>query len=158
MKRNNKETRSYVQGLRLFSKLLPKNTKNILKKNGHNYLEIIKRWNDLMESNIANSSYPKSVKINSDKKNNTLVLAVKRGNEILIEYSKKEIIDKINSFFGYCYINKIRLESVNSTVKEKRNKHHLVQFSGKFEKQIKQIKSKDIKQSFIKLLSAIKNE
>ena len=47
MKRNNKETRSYVQGLRLFSKLLPKNTKNILRKNGHNYLEIIKRWNDL---------------------------------------------------------------------------------------------------------------
>ena len=46
--------------------------------------------------------------------NGTLVLAVKRGNEITVEYSKKEIINKINSYFGYRLINEIRLKTFNS--------------------------------------------
>ena len=31
----------------------------------------------------------------------------RRGNEIDVEYSKKEIISKINSYFGYQLINEI---------------------------------------------------
>ena len=57
-----------------------------------------------MEKNIAEFSYPKSIKMKKGKKWN-INLAVKRGNEIIIEYSKKEIIKKINSYFGY-QINK----------------------------------------------------
>ena len=49
-------------------------------------------------------------------KNGTLVLAVKRGNEIDIEYSKKEIINKINSYFGYKLINEIKNENIKNSL------------------------------------------
>ena len=42
-----------------------------------------------------------------------MVLAFERGDEIDVEYSKKEIINKINSYFGYKLINQIKLRSSN---------------------------------------------
>ena len=34
---------------------------------------------------------------------------VKRGHEVDVEYSKKLIIDKMNTFFGYNVVEKIKL-------------------------------------------------
>jgi len=154
IKRNNKESISYVQGLRLFGKTLPKEAKNILKKKGYNYSEIIGKWNNLVGKDISNCAYPKTVKTNLNEKGATLVLAVKRGNEIIIEYSKKNIIDKINSYFGYKYLNKIRLESTNSGFKK--IKSNIGKFADKFEKKIKQIKDERIKNSLKELVNAMK--
>ena len=158
IKRNNKETNTYLQGLRPFSKSLPKNVKIMLKKNGYGYSEIISRWNNLVGNEIATSSYPKSIKIAVNNENNTLVLEVKRGSEVLIEYSKNQIIDKINSFFGYRYINKIRLESTNTEIKKKKNIHNLSKFYNNFEKKVKEIKNKNIQESFFKLIKSIRDE
>ena len=44
-KQNNKESKTYVQGLRPFGNTLPRGIKGILKKNGYNYSEIINKWN-----------------------------------------------------------------------------------------------------------------
>jgi hypothetical protein len=153
---NNNKTKTYLQGLRLFSRSLPKGAKNILKKNGYNYSEIISKWSSLMNKNIANSAYPKSIKINLGNENATLVLAVKRGNEVLIEYSKKEIIDKINTYFGYNFLCGVRLESINSETKIKKNKKKLDVFSEKIEKKIKQIKNQNIQKAFFELINEIK--
>lgn len=153
---NNNKTKTYLQGLRLFSRSLPKGAKNILKKNGYNYSEIISKWSSLMNKNIANSAYPKSIKINLGNENATLVLAVKRGNEVLIEYSKKEIIDKINTYFGYNFLSGVRLESINSETKIKKNKKKLDVFSEKIEKKIKQIKNQNIQKAFFELINEIK--
>ena len=157
MRRNNKETASYVQGLRSFNKLLPKTIKNILKKSGYNYLEIINNWDKLMGIDIAKVCYPKSIRKGPGSLNNTLTLTVKRGNEILIEYSKKKIIEKINSYFGYSFIDKIYLKSENSEAKKKKINNSLIRFSSKFEKEIKQIKNQKVKESFDKLIIVIKN-
>ena len=40
-KQNNKETKTYVQGLRPFGNTLPRGIRGILRKNGYNYSEII---------------------------------------------------------------------------------------------------------------------
>ena len=96
-KQNNKESKTYVQGLRPFGNTLPRGVKGILKKNGYNYSEIISKWKMLVGKNIANCSYPKSIKMSKGNSNGTLVIAVKRGNEIDIEYSKKDIMDKIHT-------------------------------------------------------------
>ena len=85
-----------------------------------------------------------------------LTLAITRGNEINIEYSKKEIIDKINTYFGYNFLSGVRLESINSETKEKKNKHNLDVFSEKIEKKIKQIKSQNIQKAFFELINVIK--
>jgi len=157
-KQNNKESKSYVQGLRPFGSTLPRGLKGILKKNGYNYSEIISKWSVLMDKEISSCSYPKSIKMIKGNNNGILVLAVKRGNEINIEYSKKEIINKINSYFGYRLINEIRLQSLNSEIKKNKSRETSNKFIQNFEKKIDQIKSNKIKNSLSKLLKAIKNE
>ena len=133
-KQNNKESKSYVQGLRPFGNTLPRGVKGILKKSGYNYSEIISKWNLLVGKDISSCAYPKSIKMTKDDTNGLLVLAVKRGNEITVEYSKKEIINKINSYFGYRLINEIRLKTINSEIKKVKNKNILKKFSKNFEK------------------------
>ena len=157
-KRNNKESKTYVQGLRVFGNTLPRGLKGILKKSGFNYSEIIGKWNTLVGKEIGNYCYPKSIKMRKGTTNGILVLSVKRGNEIIIEYSKKEIINKINSYFGYQLINEVRLESFNSQNTNVRKKNKSNQFFQDFEKKINEIKSEDIKNSLSELLSAIKND
>ena len=119
-KQNNKESKNFVQGLRSFGNTLPRGIKGILKKNGYNYSEIISKWSMLVGKKISAYSYPKSIKISQKNNNGTLVVAVERGNEINVEYSKGEIISKINSYFGYKLISEIRLQTFN--IIEKKNK------------------------------------
>ena len=157
-KRNNKESKTYVQGLRPFGNTLPRGVKGILKKSGYNYSEIISKWNMLVGKDISSCSYPKSIKMTKGDTNGLLVLAVKRGNEITVEYSKKEIINKINSYFGYRLINEIRLKTINSETKKIKNNNTLKKFSKNFEKKINEIKNKDIRNSLSQLLDVIKND
>ena len=157
-KQNNKESKTYVQGLRSFGSTLPRGVKGILKKNGYNYSEIISKWNMLVGKDISSCSYPKSIKTTQANKTRTLILYVKRGNEINVEYSKKEIINKINSYFGYRLINEIRLRTINSETKKIKNKNKINKFSKNFEKEINEIKNKNIRNSLFKLLNALKND
>ena len=156
-KRNNKESKTYVQGLRPFGNTLPRGLKGILKKNGYNYLEIISKWNLLVGKNISNLCHPKSIKMTQENKNGTLILSVERGNEIDIEYSKKEIINKINSYFGYQLINEIRLQTFNSESRKIKKKRTLNKLPQNFKEKINEIKNKNIRNSFSQLLKAIKN-
>jgi len=157
-KQNNKESKTYVQGLRPFGNTLPRGVKGILKKSGYNYSEIISKWNMLVGKDISSCSYPKSIKMTKGDTNGLLVLAVKRGNEITVEYSKKEIINKINSYFGYRLINEIRLKTINSETKKIKNNNIANKFFKNFEKKINEIKNKDIRNSLSQLLDVIKND
>ena len=157
-KQNNRESKTYVQGLRPFGNTLPRGVRGILKKNGYNYSEIISKWNILVGKNIASCTYPKSIKMKKRDSNGTLVLNIKRGNEINIEYSKKEIINKINSYFGYKLINEIKLQTINFEGKKTKNKNVLKKFSKNFEEKINEIKNKNIRNSLSQLLKTIKND
>ena len=96
--------------------------------------------------------------MSQENKNGTLILSVQRGDEINVEYSKKEIINKINSYFGYKLIDQIRLQTYNSK-KIKEKKQNILNKSTKvFEKKINEIKNKDIKNSLSQLLDMIKND
>ena len=86
-----------------------------------------------------------------------LIIAVERGNEIDIEYSKKEIENKINSFFGYKLIKEIRFSSFNKKMSIGKKKK-LNNFSNLLEKKINEIENKDIKNSLSQLFNAIKND
>ena len=103
-KRNNKESRTYVQGLRQFGNTLPRGVKGVLKRNGYNYSEIINKWSKLVGKRISECSYPKSIKMNHGNNNGKLLLAVKRGDEIVVEYSKNELLNilKTQNLDGIC--------------------------------------------------------
>ena len=155
-KRNNKESKTYVQGLRAFGNTLPRGVKGILKKSGYNYSEIISKWNLLVGKDISNYCYPKSIKMSRENKNGALVLLVERGNEINVEYSKKDIINRINSYFGYQLISEIRLKTFSPVIKKEEKKDIVNNSPKKFEKKINEIKNKDIRDSLSQLLKIAK--
>ena len=155
-KQNNKEIRTYVQGLRSFGNTLPRSVKSILKKNGYNYSEIISKWDSLVGKGISNSCFPKSIKMSRENKNATLILSVERGNEIIAEYSKKEILDKINSYFGYKLIDQIKLQTFNLKKEKEKKQSILNKSSKKFEKKISEIKNKSIRNSLSELIDIAK--
>jgi len=156
--KNNKESKTYVQGLRPFGNTLPRSVKGILKRNGYNYSEIISKWKMLVGEEIASFSNPKSIKMPNGNTNGILTISVKRGNEIFIEYSKKEIINKINSYFGYQLINTIKLEAVNSKIKKIKNNYTLNLYSKKFKEKVNQVKNENIRDALSQLLDAAKND
>ena len=157
-KQNNKETKSYVQGLRSFGNTLPHGIKGILRKSGYNYSEIISKWNLIVGKKISNLCHPKSIKTTKDNSDGILVLAIERGNEIEVEYSKNEIINKVNSYFGYKLINQIKLKSLNPENKKNKIKKKSDKLLKKFETKLNEIKSSKIKDSLSELLSEIKND
>ena len=157
-KQNNKESKTYVQGLRPFGNTLPRGVKGILKKNGYNYSEIINKWNILVGRDISNCCYPKSIKMTKGNENGTLILSVERGNEINVEYSKNEIINKINSYFGYKLIDEIKLQTFGSEINKKKEKKIIGKFSKNLQEKINEVKSKSIKNSLSQLLKTIKND
>ena len=157
-KQNNKEGKTYVQGLRSFGATLPRGVKSILKKNGYNYSEIISKWSILVGKDISSCAYPKSIKMKMGDSNGTLILGIKRGDEIQVEYSKKKIIDKINSYFGYKLIGEIKLQTFSPAIDNKKNKNERKKFSNNFQEKINEIKNESIKNSLFKLIKAIKND
>ena len=112
----------------------------------------------LVGKDIAKYAYPKSIKMKKRDSNGMLVLAIKRGDEINVEYSKKNIIDKINSYFGYKLISEIKIETLNSKNKKVQNKNKLDKFSKNFQEKIDQIKNENIKNSLFQLFKTIKND
>ena len=157
-KRNNKESKTFVQGLRAFGNTLPRGVKGILKKNGYNYSEIINKWNSLVGKEVSSFSYPKSIKMNKGNTKGTLVLAVERGNEIIIEYSKNDIINKINSYFGYKLISEVKLETFNSKNQNEKNKNKRPETFKDLNKKIHGIKSKDLRNSLFQHIESMKHE
>ena len=88
--------------------------------------------------------------------NGILVLSVKRGNEIIIEYSKKEIINKINSYFGYQLINEIKLQTLNIENKKKKNDNKIKNLPENYKNKINQIKNENIRNSLFELTNVMK--
>ena len=112
----------------------------------------------LVGKDISSCAYPKSIKMKKGDSNGTLVLAIKRGDEINIEYSKKKIIDKINSYFGYKLISEIKLQTFNYGPKKIKNKSSMISSSKNFEEKINKITNKNIQNSLSLLLKTIRND
>jgi len=135
------------------SKSLPHGLKKILKKGGHNYSSIINNWSDLVGKKIASACYPKSIKTGKELKNGVLFINVSHGDQILVEYSKKDIIDKINSFFGYEFVKEIRLVLVRDKINQKNendlnNKKHSIYY-----KKIENIQNSQLKKNLSDLIN-----
>ena len=110
--RNNiKQRNKFIQGLRSFKDTLPKNIKRIIIKKGHIFSETLNNWKYLVGDDLFKISYPKSFKNSNKLGASYLLVMVKRGHEVDIEYSKKKILDKMNNYFGYSVVEKLKLIS-----------------------------------------------
>ena len=90
---------------------MPKNVKKIINKKGHIYSETLNNWKYIVGEKLFKICYPKSFKNSNRFGVSTLLVMVKRGHEVDLEYSKNEIMDKMNSFFGYSVVEKLKFIS-----------------------------------------------
>ena len=133
---------------------MPHGLKKILRKGGYNFSNIVDNWSKMVGKDISNSCYPNTIKINKDMHNGLLVLNVIHGNELSIEYKKKEIIDKINTFFGYSCIKEIRLKIVQAQKKLKKENMKKKKKIRTYNNSIDNIKNDNLKSSLDKLIKA----
>ena len=144
----------FIQGLRPFSSSIPKTLKKHLKKGGYNYSHIVDNWTKIVSEKISNACYPLTVKMGKEMRDGTLVLNVIHGKEMEVEYKKKEIIDKINVFFGYNYINKVILKIVQDTVITNKKVFPKIKNFSKIEEKINKVNDDGLKNSLNNFLKA----
>ena len=152
--KNNNKSQSFIQGLRPFSSSIPKTLKKHLKKGGYNYSNIVDNWTRLVDKKISDACYPVTIKMGKDMKNGTLVLNVIHGKEMEIEYKKDEIIDKINSFFGYNCISSITLKIVQNKIKKKDEIFPKIKNFKKIEEKLNNVNDERLKNSLNDLIKA----
>tara|TARA_Y100000992_G_C21057565_1_gene392579 strand:- start:167 stop:652 length:486 start_codon:yes stop_codon:yes gene_type:complete len=152
--KNNNKSQTFIQGLRPFSSSIPKTLKKHLKKGGYNYSNIIDNWTRIVSSKVSNACYPNAVKIGKNMKDGTLILNVIHGKEVEVEYEKNEIMDKINSFFGYNYINKVSLKIVENKINEKKKNFPKIKNLNKIGEKLKKLDDKKLKSSLNTFLKA----
>ena len=152
--KNNNKTQTFIQGLRPFSSSIPKTLKKYLKKGGYNYSNIVDNWTRIVSKKISDSCYPLTVKMGKEMRNGVLVLNVIHGKEMQIEYEKNEIIDKINSFFGYNCIGSISLKIAQNKINKKNKTIPKIKNFTKIEEKIKKIKDYQLKSSLNNFLKA----
>ncbi len=142
LKYNTKQRYKTIQGLRSFKNTLPTKVKRILNKKGRMYNETLDNWRYIVGDELFKICYPKSFKTSNKLGGSYLIIMVKRGNEVDLEYSKKNIMNKINSYFGYEAIKNIKINT----------------FEGEYEKNIEKKVVNATKREHIKKIDNIKND
>jgi len=147
-----------IQGLRPMSKSLPSGLKTILKKGGYNYASIINNWSDLVGKQISNVCYPKSIKTGRELKDGILYLNVFHGDQLLVEYNKTNIIDKINIFFGYKFVKSIRIVLIKEKIDPKKDIVLASDINSRYQKKLEKIQNPDLKKKIKNLINAFSNK
>ena len=159
-KKYTKQRNGSIQGLRSLKDTLPKNIKKIINKKGHIYSETLSNWKYIVGENLFKICYPKSFKNSNKFGVSTLLIMVKRGHEVDLEYSKKKILDKMNSFFGYSVVEKLKFTSFNDEKEIVLNQkdQQINVTNKKYQKKINDVKNEKIKKSLLELTKVFKEK
>jgi len=159
-KNNTKQRNASIQGLRSFKDTLPKNVKKIINKKGHVYSETLNNWKYLVGSELFKICYPKRFKNSNKFGVSTLVVMVKRGHEVDVEYSKKDILDKMNNFFSYSVVEKLKFISFDDEQEMTGSSDTKVKnvAISKYQDKIKDVKNEKIKKSLTELTKVFREK
>ena len=132
----------------------------MINKKGHIYSETLSNWKYIVGDILFKICYPKSFKNSNRFGVSTLLIMVKRGHEVDLEYSKKEIINKMNTFFGYSVVEKIRFSSFDedknySTKKNTQNENVTI---NKLKQKVNNVKNEKIRKSLIEFTKVFKKK
>jgi len=152
--KNNNKTLTFIQGLRPFSSSIPKTIRKHIRKGGYNYSNIVDNWTKMVSKKISGACYPTTVKMGKEMRDGTLILNVIHGKELEIEYEKKEIIDKINNFFGYNCIGNIKLKIVQDKIKYSKKFFPKINNPSKIEERMNKVHDHQLKSSLNNFLKA----
>ena len=152
--KNNNKTQTFIQGLRPFSSSIPKTLRKHLRKGGYNYSNIIDNWTKMVNKKISDSCFPVTVKMKKEMRDGTLILNVIHGKEMEIEYEKKEIIDKINSFFGYNCISQVSLKIIQDKIVTDKKVFPKIKNLSNIEEKMSKVENDNLKRSLNNFLKA----
>ncbi len=152
-KNNTKQRFNSIQGLRSLKDALPKNIKKVINNRGQVYSKIVNNWKIIAGKSLFKVCYPKSFKSSNKFGVSTLLIMVQRGKEVDLEYSKKEIIDRMKNFFGKIVVEKIKFTSFDyeERIDNQEDRLNPSVTKDKFNNRIKTIKNDKIKKSLIEL-------
>ena len=99
------------------------------------------------------------IRLKLDKLDNSLIKLIKQRTNLVdqvlkLKDKKKEIIDKINSFFGYNCISQVTLKIVQEKIKTTRNKFPKIKNLSKINEKIDNVKNNQLKSSLNNFLKA----
>tara|TARA_Y100000741_G_scaffold332348_1_gene288230 strand:+ start:274 stop:762 length:489 start_codon:yes stop_codon:yes gene_type:complete len=159
-KKYTKQRNKTIQGLRSFKDTLPKNIKKVINNRGYIYSETLNNWKYIVGENLFKVCYPKSFKNSNRFGVSTLLIMVKRGHEVDLEYSKKEIMNRMNIFFGNSVVEKIKFTSFSEEKKSIPidNDSKVNVTNNKYKDKIKSVKNEKIKKSLIELTKVFKEK
>ena len=159
-KNNTKQRLSTIQGLRSLKDTLPKNIKKIINNRGQVYSETLNNWKIIAGESLFKICYPKSFKNSNKFGVSTLLVMVKRGHEVDLEYSKKEIMDRMNNFFGKTVVEKIKFTSFEDDQKISKDLTPLNTnvTKNEYQKKIFDVNNEKIKKSLIELTKVFREK
>ena len=157
-KNNNSLTKNFIQGLRPLANTLPSEVKKVLKRNGFNLSSIVDNWTKIVGNDISNKCYPFNIKAQSNTKDVTLILNVIHGKEIDVEYNKKNIIDKINSYFGYSFVKYIQIKIIDVKHSNSTKKNNVKKNKSSFDAHLKKINNVNLKNKLERLINAFNDK
>ena len=159
-KKYTKQRNGSIQGLRSFKDTLPKNIKKVINKRGQIYSETLNNWKYIVGGNLFKVCYPKSYKNSNKFTVSTLLIMVKRGHEVDLEYSKKEIVNRMNAFFNETVVERIKFTSFNDEKKViiEKSDSNLNVTNSKFNNKINNVKNEKIRKSLLELTKVFKEK
>ena len=157
-KNNTKHRYKTIQGLRSFKNSLPKNIKKVISKKGHIYSETLDNWRYIVGDELFKICFPKSFKHSNRLGSSYLSIMVKRGHEVDLEYSKKLILDKLNSYLGYNAVEKLKFISFEGEEVQKKEKNIKNATNSKYKEKISSIRNDKIKKSLIEMSKYFKKK
>ena len=155
-----KQRTGSIQGLRSFNDTLPKNIKKFINRRGQIYSETLNNWKYIAGENLFKVCFPKSFKNSNKFGVSTLLVMVQRGHEVELEYSKKEIMDRMNAFFKDEVVERIKFTSFND---EKKINNVKIEpktnvTNNKYKFKINDVKNEKIKRSLLELTKVFKEK
>ena len=150
-KSNIKQRNKTIQGLRSFKYTLPTKVRRIIEKKGHIYSKTLDNWRFIVGDDLFKVCFPKSFKSSNKLSGGSLNIMVKRGSEVDLEYSKKNIINKMNAYFGYEAVKSIKLNTFEGDQPKFNKKKKNTSKKNDYLEQISVIKNDKIKNSLTEL-------
>ena len=144
--------------------------KELLGQKGIMQLEILSHWEDIVGSDLSCYSFPEKIEFRANLKNGGIAhLIVPSGAFALeLQHREKQIIAKINTYFGYNAVSGIRIrqdgefdfELCQPKNKKEKDKHLLVSDEEKkyIEEMSSEVKDSNLKEILIKLGYSVFNQ
>ena len=95
---------------RTIGSILPKVTKSVFRKQGFADVNIFTDWPSIIGAKWAQVTIPERLRIPRNREPGTLHIRVDTGSTaMLIKHVELELIERINSYFGYKAVKQLKL-------------------------------------------------